>query len=342
MRVLGRSGVRVSEICLGTMMFGGPTDADESNRIIASARDHGINFIDTADVYTGGRSEEITGRAIAADRDYWVLATKLGNAYRGEAAIAGTGGLSRRWIMTAADASLKRLGLDHIDILYVHRTDPSTDLDETITAFGDLIRAGKTRYWALSNVRAWQIADIVHRCRALGVPQPVALQPYYNLMNRQPEVEVLPAARAFGLGVATYSPLARGILTGKYTADAQPANDTRAGRGDKRMLEAEWRPESLAIADELKAHAAATGRSLIHFAMRWVLNNRTVTSIIAGPRTFAQWESYLGYQSAEWTADDEALVDRLVPIGHPSAHGASDPSYPIEGRFPFLAAQPDA
>ncbi|MEO1795186.1 MAG: aldo/keto reductase, partial [Pseudomonadota bacterium] len=268
----------------------------------------------------------------------WVVATKLGNAYRHAGAPPNTGGLSRRWIFAASEASLNRLGLDHVDLLYVHRTDPIADLDETIAAFGDLIRLGRIRYWALSNVRAWQIADIVHRCRALGVPQPIALQPYYNLMNRQPEVEVIPAARHFGLGIATYSPLARGILSGKYSASAAPPDGTRAARGDKRLMEAEWRPESLAIAERLKQHCAAAGTTLPHFATRWVLNNDAVTSVIAGPRTFEQWQSYLGYWARAWSAADEAMADDLVPVGHSSAHGASDPSYPIKGRFPIVPA----
>lgn len=333
-RTMGRSGVAVSELCLGTMMFGGSTEETEAGRITDHARDHGVNFIDTANAYVGGKSEEVTGRIIAANRQHWVLATKVSNPL-------GNGpnerGLSRLHILRETEASLRRLACEHIDILYVHKLDPDTHWEETIYAFGDLIRSGKIRYWGLSNVYAWQIADICHLCRQLGVPQPVILQPYYNLMNRQPEVELLPASRQFGLGVASYSPLARGVLSGKYAPGAAPDADTRAGRKDRRMMQSEWREESLVIAQELKAHAEARDITLVDWAVAWVLNNAALTSAIAGPRTFEQWQSYFGALDYTWTAEDEALADRLVPPGHPSSPGFSDPAYPIAGRFPKVA-----
>jgi aryl-alcohol dehydrogenase-like predicted oxidoreductase len=337
-RMLGRSGIRVSEICVGTMMFGGPAEEPEAARIVAHARDHGVNFIDTADVYTDGRSEQITGRAIKANRHDWVLATKVANVIKdGNGRVIG-GGLSRRWITRAIDMSLTRLGTDHIDLYYTHKVDPHTPWDDIVATFGDLIRAGKIGAWGLSNVRAWHIPEIVHQCRLQNVPQPIALQPYYNLLNRQPETEVLPAAHNYGLGVASYSPIARGILTAKYVPGSNADPDTRAGRGDKRMLETEWRPESMQIAQELSQHVAARGGSLIHFAVQWVLNNRALTSVIAGPRTFEQWTSYTDYQTYQWSAADEAIADRLVPSGHPSTPGYTDPQYPLEGRFPGVKA----
>jgi aryl-alcohol dehydrogenase-like predicted oxidoreductase len=176
-----------------------------------------------------------------------------------------------------------------------------------------------------------------HLCRQLGVPPPAALQPYYNLMNRQPEIEVLPAARAFGLGVVPYSPLARGVLTGKYKVGEAVEPGSRAGRRDKRMLESEWRPESLAIAEKLVRHAETRGTSLVAWACAWVLNNRAVSSIIAGPRTFDQWASYLAVLDYAWTAEDEQLADSLVVPGHASTPGFTDPAYPVEGRFPAIA-----
>jgi aryl-alcohol dehydrogenase-like predicted oxidoreductase len=332
-RLLGRSGVRVSEICLGTMMFGGPTAEAEAARITAHAHDHGVTFIDTADVYTDGRSEEITGRAIKANRHDWVLATKVGSPFKDATGRIVGGGLSRRWIMRAIDASLARLGTDRIDLYYTHKVDADVPWEDTVAAFGDLIRAGKILNWGLSNVRAWHIAEIIHQCRRQNVPQPVALQPYYNLLNRQPEVEVLPAASQYGLGVASYSPIARGILTGKYLPGSNADPETRAGRGDNRMLQTEWRPESMQIAQDLAGHVAVRGGSLVHFAVQWVLNNRALTSVIAGPRTFEQWTAYTSYNAYAWTPADEALVDRLVPRGHPSTPGYTDPQYPIEGRF---------
>ncbi len=333
-RVLGRSGISVSELCLGTMNFGGPTDEAEAQRIIGHALDNGVNFIDTANVYTEGRSEEIVGRALKGRRDRLILATKVAQPV-GEKGVNDRG-LSRVHVMHAVEASLKRLQTNYIDVYYTHRVDPKTPWEDVARTFGDLISQGKIRHWALSNVRSWQIAHVCHICRSLGVPEPVALQPYYNLMNRQPEVEVLPAASAFSLGVVPYSPIARGVLTGKYRLNAAPAADSRAARQDKRMLETEWRPESLRIAEELKAHADARGMTLIAFAVAWVLNNRAISSVIAGPRTLDQWTPYLGALDVAWTPEDEAAVDRHVVTGHPSTPGYTDPAYPIEGRFPVV------
>jgi aryl-alcohol dehydrogenase (NADP+) len=313
------------------MMFGGPTDEPTAQRIIANAREAGVNFIDTADAYTGGRSEEVTGRAISNQRDQWVLATKLANA-TGEG--PNGGGLSRKWVMRAIDASLRRLGTDYIDVYYLHKEDLGTPLDETVRAVGDLVRAGKIRYFGVSNYKSWRVAEICNICDRLGIDRPVVSQPYYNAMNRMPEVEHLPACAHYGLGVVSYSPLARGVLTGKYVPDAAAPADSRAGRKDRRMLQAEWRPESLRLAQEIKQHAEARGMTAGQFAVRWVLNNSLVTGTIAGPRTEAQWDDYVGALDHAFTAEDEALIDRLVPPGHPSTPGFSDPAYPIEGRVP--------
>jgi len=330
-RNLGAGGLKVSPICLGTMTFGAATDEPTAARIVTRARDQGINFIDTADVYVGGKSEEIVGRAIARHRDWWVLATKLGQA-------TGEGpnryGLSRRHIVEAVDASLKRLGADVIDILYFHREDHATPMAETVRTVGDLIRGGKIRYFGVSNFRGWRVAEICRVCDAQGIDRPVVSQPYYNALNRMPEVEHLPACAHYGLGVVPYSPLARGVLTGKYSPDAPPPEDSRAGRQDRRMLETEWRPESLHIAQQIVAHARARGITAGQFALAWVLNNRLVTAALAGPRTEAQWEDYVAALNYRFTREDEALVDRLVPPGHPSSPGYSDPAYPLEGRVP--------
>lgn len=328
-RNLGRSGLKVSKLCLGTMMFGGATDEATARRIVDRAAEQGVNFIDTADVYNDGRSEEITGRAIAANRDHWVLATKLANP-------TGAGpndrGLSRAHIFRAARASLRRIDVETIDILYLHKEDHQTPLPETVGAIADLVRAGDIRHFGVSNHRAWRIAEICRLCDDFGIDRPVVSQPYYNALNRMPEVEQLPACAYYGLGVAPYSPLARGVLTGKYAPDAQPDSESRAGRGDKRIMQTEFRKESLGIAQTIVAHAKARGITPGQFAIAWLLNNRLVTSPIAGPRTEAQWEDYQGGLTYEFTAEDEALVDRLVPPGHPSTPGYTDPAYPLEGR----------
>lgn len=328
-RQLGRSGLKVSPLCLGTMMFGGATSEVDSRAIIDHAYDAGINFIDTADAYSQGGSEEVTGRAIAAHRHDWVLATKVANAM-------GSGpnraGLSRKWLMQACEDSLRRLGTDFIDIYYLHKEDHATPLAETVRAIGDLVRQGKIRYFGVSNYRSWRLAEICRLCDDLGIDRPIVSQPYYNAMNRMPEVEHLPACGYYGLGVASYSPLARGVLTGKYEPGHAPQQGTRAARGDTRIMQTEWRPESLDIAQTIKAHAQKRGMTAIQFAVRWVLNNAFLTSAIAGPRTLEQWQAYLAALDVAFTAEDEALVDGLVPPGHPSTPGYSDPAYPLEAR----------
>jgi len=292
---LGRSGLKVSALTLGTMMFGDRTDEREAGRIVAHAYENGINFIDTADVYASGASEKITGAAIGAQRARWILATKVGNVMQLEGhERPHSGGLSRRWIMQACEASLARLGTDWIDIYYLHIDDAKTPLAETVAAMGSLIQAGKIRYFGISNFRGWRIAELMHWCAELGVTPPVVCQPYYNLLNRMPEVEVLPACDRYGIGVASYSPIARGVLTGKYAPGGGAAPEgSRGARQDARMMETEFREESFAIAQKLKAHAAKTGRTPVQFALAWLWANRIVTSVIAGPRTLAQWRDYV-------------------------------------------------
>jgi aryl-alcohol dehydrogenase (NADP+) len=330
-RKLGASGVKVSPLCLGTMMFGNPTDEATSRRIVDKARDAGINFIDTADAYNDGKSEEIVGRSMKGKRGDWVLATKVANAMGKDPNRAG---LSRKWLVSACDESLARLGTDYIDVYYLHKEDHATPLAETVRAVGDLVKAGKVRYFGVSNFRSWRVAEICNLCDDLGIDRPVVSQPYYNAMNRMPEVEHLPACGYYGLGVVPYSPLARGVLTGKYDPDAPPPSDTRAGRNDKRIQQTEWRRESLVIAQTLKKHAEKRGITAGQFAVNWVLNNKLITGVVAGPRTEVQWDEYAKGLDYRFTAEDEALVDSLVVAGHPSTPGYNDPQYPLEGRIP--------
>ncbi|MBV9813735.1 MAG: aldo/keto reductase [Acetobacteraceae bacterium] len=329
-RRLGRSGLQVSPLCLGAMMFGAQTDESTSQRIIDRARDAGVNFIDTADAYAGGASEEIVGRAVCGHRSWWVVATKLANP-------TGPGpnarGLSRRHMFEAVDASLRRLGLETVDIVYFHKEDPATSFAEMAHAMADLVRSGRVRHFGVSNHRAWRVAELCRACDAAGIDRPVVSQPLYNALNRQAEVEHLPACAHLGLGVVPYSPLARGVLTGKYHPDAAPPPGSRAGRQDRRIMEVEWRPESLRIAAELAERARSKGATPGQFALAWVLTNRLVAGAIAGPRTQEHWEEYLGAVDVTLDGEDEALVDRLVPPGHASTHGFVDPSYPVEGRL---------
>ena len=328
-RNLGNSNLQVSALCLGTMMFGDQTDRDEAARIVADARAQGVNYIDTADVYTKGASETMVGELLKGQRHDWVLATKLGNRMSER---PNEGHYSRAWMLHEVAASLARLQTDYVDILYLHRDYNGMNLEEPLRALDAMLRAGQIRYWGVSNFRGWRIAEMVHLARQIGMPGPVVCQPYYNLLNRMPEVEVLPACSHYGIGVTSYSPVARGVLTGKYAPGQPPAQDTRAGRADKRMVETEFREESLMIAQTLKLHVQNRGITLAQFATAWVLANKTISSVIAGPRTLTQWTDYAPALAFQLTAEDEALVDSLVRPGHPSTPGYTDPAYPLNGR----------
>ena len=328
-RTLGKSNLQVSALCLGTMMFGDQTGQDEAAAIVADACAHGVNYIDTADVYTKGASETMLGNLLKGQRHEWVLATKLGNKISDR---VNEGHYSRSWMLRELDNSLQRLQTDHVDILYMHRDVIGMDLEEPLRAIDAMLRAGKIRYWGVSNFRGWRIAEIMRIAGQMGMPSPTVCQPYYNLLNRMPEVEILPACDHYGIGVTSYSPVARGVLTGKYAPGQAPAEGTRAARGDKRMSETEFREESLVIAQTLKAHAEAKGITLAQFATAWVLAHRAVSSVIAGPRTLQQWQDYLPALDYTVAPDDEALVDSLVRPGHPSTPGFTDPAYPLNSR----------
>ena len=333
-RRLGDSNLRVSALCLGTMMFGDQTEDSDAARIVANAREVGVNFIDTADVYTRGASERALAPLIRENRDWWVLASKLGNRMSDAPNDAG---YSRAWMMRAVEGSLARLKTDYLDILYMHLDREQDSLEEPLRAMQDLIQQGKIRYYGISNFRGWRIAEVVRIADSLSMPAPVVLQPYYNLLNRMPEVEILPASDYYGLGVVPYSPIARGVLTGKYKPGEQPAEGTRAARNDKRIMQTEWRPESLEIAQKLNEYAQQRGVTLAQFATAWVLANEIVSSVIAGPRTYEQWTGYEGALGMEWTAEDEEMVDSLVVPGHASTPGYHDPQYPFYGRRVELA-----
>ncbi|NDP38602.1 MAG: aldo/keto reductase [Rhodoferax sp.] len=328
-RSLGKSNLQVSALCLGTMMFGDQTNQTEAASIVADAHTHGVNYIDTADVYSNGASETMVGELLKGQRHDWVLATKLGNNMSDR---VNEGHYSRTWMLREVAASLARLQTDYVDILYLHRDFNGMSLEEPLRALEAMLRAGQIRYWGVSNFRGWRIAELMRLAAQLGMPGPVVCQPYYNLLNRMPEVEVLPACAHYGIGVTPYSPVARGVLTGKYPPGQTPDPSSRAGRADQRMVETEFREESLLIAQQLKRHAESRGISLAQFATAWVLANPAVSSVIAGPRTLQQWQDYLPALDYAVTDEDEALVDGLVQPGHPSTPGYTDPAYPLNGR----------
>jgi aryl-alcohol dehydrogenase-like predicted oxidoreductase len=328
-RKLGKSNLKVSALCLGTMMFGDQTGREEAQAIVADARERGVNYVDTADVYTNGAAESMLGELLKGQRHEWVLATKLGNPMSER---VNEGHYSRTWMLREVEASLERLQMEHVDILYLHRDFNRMDLEEPLRALDAMLRDGKIRYWGVSNFRGWRIAEAVRLAGQLGMPGPVVCEPYYNLLNRMPEVEILPACEHYGIGVTPYSPVARGVLTGKYRPGQPPAEGTRAGRGDVRIAQTELREESLQIAQRLETHARARGVSLAQFATAWVLAHRAVSSVIAGPRTLGQWQDYLPALDYTVTAEDEALVDSFVRPGHPSTPGFTDPAYPLPAR----------
>lgn len=335
-RQLGTSALSVSTICLGTSNFGGRVAAPAAAEILCRARDAGVNFLDTAPVYNGGEAEQICGQVLGAERSRWIVATKVSAAPSNEPG----GGLDRARISASLTQSLRRLSTDHVDILYLHRHDARVPLEETIAAIADHIKSGQVRTFGLSNYAGWQIAEVVRLCDLSGVPRPVVAQPYYNMVTRGPEVEDLPACKHYGIGVVPYSALARGILTGKYAAGAQADTSTRAGQGDKRMLESVYFPEVLDFAEKVKHHALARGFTPTAFAIAWVLANRCVCSALIGANTIAQLEESLVADTLTLDAHDEEVIDRLNPPGHHPKAGHTDPAYPVRGRFPSLGRHP--
>ena len=326
---LGHSGLKVSRLWLGTMMFGDQTDEAEARAIVDATRAAGLNAIDTADNYAGGESERIVGRLIAADRERWVLASKVANPIGSD---PNHRGLSRRWLLQQVDNSLRRLATDWIDVWYMHREDETTPIEETLSTMARLIDIGKIRYYGVSNFRAWRVARMVETARRMNVPAPIVCQPPYSAVTRLIETELLPCCAHYGVGVVGYSPLARGVMTGKYKPGEAPDAGSRAARGDKRILQTEFRPESVALAQQFKALAERRGMSAAQFAIAWVLNNRLVNGVIGGPRTLVQWQDYLSAVALRLTAEDESAVDGLVPPGYASTHGYNDPQYPLTGR----------
>jgi aryl-alcohol dehydrogenase-like predicted oxidoreductase len=316
MRVLGTTGVRVSSLCLGAMMFGawGNPDHDDSIRIIDQALDAGINFIDTADVYSAGESEEIVGKALARGRrDRVVLATKA-HARMGDD--VNSQGNSRRWIMAECENSLRRLGTDHIDLYQVHRPDPAADVDETLGALTDLIRAGKIRYAGSSTFPPSQIVEAQWTAQRRGRERFVCEQPPYSILVRGAEDEVLPVCQRYGMGVIGWSPLAGGWLSGQYRKQGDLPVSRRAGRIPQRFdLSLPGNKAKLDAAEKLALLAEEAGLSLIHLALAFVTSHPAVTSAIIGPRTAEHLDSQLGAADTVLTSDVLDKIDEIVPPG---------------------------
>jgi aryl-alcohol dehydrogenase-like predicted oxidoreductase len=315
-RTLGRTGVKVSPLCLGAMMFGdwGNKDHDESVRIIHRALDAGINFIDTADVYSRGESETIVGKALAGGRrDNVVLATKVHGRMGDDPNQFGN---TRRWIVKEVEASLTRLNTDWIDLYQIHRPEQDTDIDETLGALSDLVRQGKVRYIGSSTFPASQIVEAQWVARDRGRERFVCEQPPYSLLVRGVENDVLPTCRRYGMGVIPWGPLAGGWLSGRWRKGREAPQSTRADRIPNRYdLSIPGNQRKLDAVEQLAQLAEEAGLSLIHLALAFVINHPAVTAAIIGPRTMEHFESQIG--AADVKLDDALLdrIDAIVPPG---------------------------
>jgi len=335
-RTLGRTGVRVSPLCLGAMMFGawGNPDHDESIRIIHRALDAGINFIDTADVYSRGESEEIVAKALSGGRrDNVVLATKV-HGTMGED--PNEFGNSRRWIVREVENSLRRLQSDWIDLYQIHRPELDTDIDETLGALSDLVHAGKVRYIGSSTFPASQIVEAQWVAQRRGRERFVCEQPPYSMLVRAVESDVLPTCRRYGMGVIPWSPLAGGWLSGRYRLGQDLPRSHRADRIPSRYdMSLPGNQRKLEATDKLARLAEEAGMTLIEMAIAFVIRHPAITAAIIGPRTMEQLESQLS--AAEVTLSDEVLdrIDEIVPPGvnlNPADGGWQNPALEPEAR----------
>ena len=329
-RPLGRTGVKVSSLCLGCMMFGGKTPAAESYDIIDRALDAGINFIDTANVYSIGRSEEVTGEALKRNgkRQRLMLATKVHGKMGEDVNDLGN---TRRHIIEQCEASLRRLQTDYIDLYQIHRPSPDIPIDETLRALDDLIRAGKVRYIGSSTFAAWQLVESLWVAKELGLNRFVCEQPPYNLLDRRIERELLPMARTYGFATIPWSPLAGGLLTGKYTRGEEPPEGARFGDTANPLYRRRLNDRIYDVIDGLKPIAEEKGVTLSQLSLAWCMRQPGVTSPIIGPRTMEQFEDNLKALDVEITDDDRKRIDRVARRGESVA-----PFYEAEfGPHPY-------
>jgi aryl-alcohol dehydrogenase-like predicted oxidoreductase len=326
----GKTGLMVSPMSLGTMMFGGATPDKDAQIIADMALDNGVFFWDTADMYSTGASEEVCGTLLKGRRNDVILATKV---FATMSDRPNDRGLSARHIMQACDDSLRRLKTDWIDLYYLHFPDEAP-IEESLRAMEDLCRSGKVRYLGCSNYRAWEIVGLLNTAKKNSWQPISAVQPLYNIANRDIEVELLPMTQHYGQGVTSYSPLARGILTGKYGGGSIPPQ-SRLDRKDRRFLQAEYRGESIAVAEQLLPLAQRLGCTQAQLATRWAMANESIDSVIIGPRTIDQAEEAFGALNISWDSEAEEFVDSLIPPGCHSGKAFFDQHYaPVLGRVP--------
>jgi aryl-alcohol dehydrogenase-like predicted oxidoreductase len=338
-RLLGRTGVKVSGLCFGTMTFGGDADEATSAALFARCREAGVNYFDTADAYTSGRSEEILGKLMVGCRDELVVATKFSSPIR--AADVNARGGSRRHMREAVEASLRRLGTDRIDLCYVHFPDPDTPLDETLRGLDDLVRQGKVLYLGISNFPAWQIATALGISAREGLARFEAIQPMYSLLKRQAEVEILPLARHAGLAVCPYNAIAGGVLSGKYAGPGVTQGRLLDNPRYRARYDTAWIPDAV---DRFVAYARQHGHHPVSLAVAWVAAHPAVTAPLVGARTAAQIEASLRSVEIRLTPEQWAEIAALVPhpgvatdrtenlAGFTDAPGRGDPGGPPDAR----------
>lgn len=310
-RKLGRTGLMVSEICVGTMTFGNQIDEAESIKLIKWAVDAGINFIDTADQYVDGLTEEIVGKALKGVRNSVVLATKVGSWQSGPS--VNEIGCSRKHIMQAVEGSLHRLGTDYIDIYYAHRWDTATPIDETLRALDDLVHQGKVRYIGCSNYLVWQLGKALWVSDLNNLAHYDCTQPPYNLITRGIEDELLPLCKNEGVGVCVYNPLAGGLLTGKHDPSKPPTEGTRFSnkRMGKMYSERYWLESNFEAVARFKEITQKHGRSMAQFALAWILNNEAITSVVCGSNSIKQLEENLGAIDIKLTNEELCACDEV-------------------------------
>jgi aryl-alcohol dehydrogenase-like predicted oxidoreductase len=326
-RLLGPTGVKVSALSLGTMSFGGDADEATAGALYGRARDAGVDFFDTADVYNGGRSEEILGRLMRDHRDQLVIASK---AYFPMGKGPNDRGSSRYHLVRAVEASLRRLATDRIDLYYLHRFDDVTDLGESLRALDDLVRAGKILYPACSNFAAWQVAQALGVAAVKNLAPLVALQPMYNLLKRQAEVEILPMAQALNVAIVPYSPTAGGLLTGKYRGGVRPDGARLATNAMYKTRYADtgyW-----AAADGFAALAAELGRSPAALAVAWVASHPAVTSVLLGARNVEQLSDTLAAADLVLDEATRARISALTPEPPPATDRSDERTENNYGR----------
>lgn len=329
-RQLGRTGVMVSELCLGAMLFGGKTPEEEAHQIVRRAWDTGVNFMDTANAYNGGASEEVLGRALKeiGQRDHIVLATKVFAPM--DEHDPNMRGNHRRHVIEQCEASLRRLQTDWIDLYQIHRPMPNIPIDETLRALDDLVHQGKVRYLGTSTFAAWQVVESLWASKEYGLNRFVCEQPPYHLLDRRPERELIPMAQTYGMGLIPWSPLAGGALTGKYRRGSEAPPDARyagrPGRGGEFENDRFW-----ALMDVLEQMAGEKSCSISQLALAWCAQQPGISSPIIGPRTMEQLEDNLGTVGVKLTNEDRQRLDEAAPPGRAIA-----PYYEAEfGPHPY-------